>query len=79
MPHSQTSDDAWSDSLLHLGRRMRVTTALFPLHITVGSVPQLPGKACAAYLEKCQQQIQWQLENQSCVVPSRITATLDMC
>lgn len=44
MPHSQTSDDACSDSLLHLGRRMRVTTALVPLHITVGSVPSCLGK-----------------------------------
>lgn len=46
--HSQSSHNAHCDSLLHLGRRMIVATALLPLHITVGSAPQLPRKACAA-------------------------------
>lgn len=76
MPHSQTSDDARSDSLLHLGGRMRVTTALIPLHITVGSVPQRPGKACAAIWRNASSRFSSSLENQSCMVPNRITATL---
>lgn len=47
MPYSQSSDNAHSDASLHLGRRMRAAIVLILLHITVGSAPQLPGKACA--------------------------------
>lgn len=44
-----------------------------------GICAQLPGKACAAIWRNASSRFSGSLENRSCVAPSRITATLEIC